>query len=119
VERVAANVRNTPRRSEEEMARDHAALWSEVSRRRASLGSPRSDALDGARLREIESFETGVARAARRRPSRVGALLDFVKKTDFYRDLPLRRLLPEGARKSIERALRRPSYRGAGGKVRE
>lgn len=119
VERIAAHLRTRPRRSEEEMAIDHVALWSAVSRRRGAMGSPRSAELDGARLREIESFEAGVARAAHRRPSRAGTLLDFFKKTDFYRDLPLRRLLPEGARKSIERALRRPSYRGARGKARE
>jgi glycosyltransferase involved in cell wall biosynthesis len=105
LERVAAHVRATPRRSEEEMARDHAALWSEVSMRR-----PRTDPGVG-QTHASASFEAGVARAAQRRPSRAGAVLDFVKKTDFYRDLPLRRLLPESARKTLERVLRRPSYR--------
>jgi hypothetical protein len=102
------------------MARDHAALWADVSQRRAHAGAP---ALGSARLKDprshaLESFEAGVARALGRRPSRAGALLDFFKRTDFYRDLPLRRLLPEGARKTIERMLRRPSYDGARGKAR-
>lgn len=105
VERAAARVLSTPRRDESDMARDHAVLWSDVSKWRARAAAP-----EQAGPRALDDFGAGVARAAERRPSRFGALLDSLKKTDFYRDLPLRRLLPETTRKTVERLLRRPSY---------
>jgi glycosyltransferase involved in cell wall biosynthesis len=120
LERVAVHVAALPRRGEVRMAIEHADLWTEVGERearaRAGTGSPGT--LDETRRTALSAFEAGVLRAGHLRPSRLDALFDFAKKTDFYRDLRLRRLLSERTRKAIESVLRRPSYGGARAKDR-
>ncbi|HVW26682.1 MAG TPA: glycosyltransferase [Polyangiaceae bacterium] len=110
VERIARHVGLLPRRDEAQMAAEHAELWCALSAEETgSLRPAGSDAI-GPRREALEAFEDGMARARRRRPSRLDALFDLAKKTDFYRDLRLRKLLSEDTRKAIEHALRRPSY---------
>jgi glycosyltransferase involved in cell wall biosynthesis len=104
VDRVAAHVRRLARRSEEDMARDHTALWTELAARPPRGGGPSAEASTA-----LSAFEEGALRAARHHPSRFVALYDQAKHSDFYRDLRLRRLLPEDTRKAVERALRRRS----------
>jgi glycosyltransferase involved in cell wall biosynthesis len=103
IDEVAAHVRATPHRSEGDMARDHAALYDELARRGGpDAGEPvGSPSLDAALL----AFQRGVAAAGERSPSRVEALVGRLRRTDFYRDLPLRRLLPEKTRKKVEGAM--------------
>jgi len=111
VERVARHVASLPHRDEAQMAEEHAELWRALA---ASDGSgsvhPAGAEVVGPRREALSAFERGMARARQRRPSRLDAFLHFAKKTDFYRDLRLRKLLPEETRKAIEHALRRPSY---------
>jgi glycosyltransferase involved in cell wall biosynthesis len=110
VERVAHHVAEMPLRDEAQMAEDHAALWCDLVGRDVAASRPAGTEVVGPRREALEAFERGMARARKRRPSRLDAFFDFAKKTDFYRDLRLRKLLPEDTRKAIEHALRRPSY---------
>jgi glycosyltransferase involved in cell wall biosynthesis len=111
LERVANHLAALPPRDEAQMSEDHAELWSElVTREVAPPSRPAGTEIIGPRREALEAFERGMARARKRRPSRLDAFFDFAKKTDFYRDLRLRKLLPEDTRKAIEHALRRPSY---------
>ena len=104
VDRAAAHVRALPRRSERDMARDHVALWTGL----ANEGAPRRTTTTAqAAAAALATFEEGEARAARPRPSRLEALYDRVKRSDFYRDLRLRRLISEETRGAIERVMRR------------
>ncbi|HEX4335281.1 MAG TPA: glycosyltransferase [Polyangiaceae bacterium] len=109
LERVAVHVATLPLRDERDMARDHATLWTELG----ALAPRPADSPSSGQSREesLATYAKGVARAGSRRPSRLEALFDRLKKSDFYRDLRLRQILPEGARKAIEQGLRRPSYR--------
>ena len=118
VERVAAHVSGLPHRGEPEMAHDHAMLWEELSQREPRLAPLPALEQERAARAATALFAAGVERAEARRPSRLDALFEFAKKSDFYRDLRLRRLLPERARKAIEHALRRPSYRAGRAKDR-
>jgi glycosyltransferase involved in cell wall biosynthesis len=111
VERVARRVDELPLRDETQMTEDHADLWCKlVAEDAASPSRPAGMEIVGPRREALQAFERGMARARKRRPSRLDAFFDFAKKTDFYRDLRLRKLLPEQTRKAIEHALRRPSY---------
>jgi hypothetical protein len=95
IDRVAAHVRSLERRTEEWMVRDHAELWTSLARR------PRRE-MPASESAATASFEAGRARAAKSRPSKVGIAIDAVRRTDFYRDLPLRRALPVSVRKRLE-----------------
>lgn len=93
VDAVARHVRTLPVRTEAEMLKDHVDLWSSV----AEGAKPASDpAL-------LAAFEA--ARAAARAPSRLLEWVEAARATDFYRDLPLRTLLPESTRKRVLDAL--------------
>jgi glycosyltransferase involved in cell wall biosynthesis len=95
VDEVAAHVRALPVRSEAEMAEDHAELYRELARKPSPTPTDDSETLR-ARFAEGE-------RAARAlRGSRTWQALEAFRKTDFYRDLPLRRVLGEETRAKIE-----------------
>jgi glycosyltransferase involved in cell wall biosynthesis len=96
VDRVAGHVRSVEHRTEQQMAVDCAGVWAEV----AAL--PRRAAVDmsaaGAR------FAAGERRADERRPGRLARAIERFRKTDFYRDLSLRRVVPVALRKRLEDA---------------
>jgi glycosyltransferase involved in cell wall biosynthesis len=105
IDELAAHVRAVPHRSEGDMARDHAVLFEEL----AQKGNVRDDEDDQASGSGPDSalaaYRRGVAALASRPPSRLADLVDRLRRTDFYRDLPLRRLLPEKTRKKVEAAM--------------
>jgi glycosyltransferase involved in cell wall biosynthesis len=92
---VAAHVRTVERRTEERMVEDCATVWKEV------MGLPRRSSL--AENSEAEArYLAGERRARGRKPGALGRTLERLRKTDYYRDLPLRRLVPISARKRLE-----------------
>jgi glycosyltransferase involved in cell wall biosynthesis len=110
LEAAAARVRALPVRTEVDMAEDHAALWAALARdRRSRRLAPALDAHE--RGEALRTFRDGEARAAAQRKdvvaSTLAAVARAVRRSDAYRDLPLRRLLPERARKRIEAAMQR------------
>lgn len=85
-----------------EMAVKHAELWNQL----AALGAKKTaKAPDWGAARR--AYSDGAARAAVGRRSQLSALTESIRRTNWYRDLPLRRLMSEDARRSAERFLRR------------
>jgi glycosyltransferase involved in cell wall biosynthesis len=100
---AAAHVRARPQRAEQAMADDHVRLWNALRDQAAlSVRDPSHETKN--------TWIRGVADATREREhplSRLGGLVAALRRSDFYRDLPLRRALPESTRKTIETALTR------------
>lgn len=106
IEFFARRIRERPLRTEAEMARDHA----EVVRSLVALGPKPHDErrLDGARA----EYAAGQARARKRRRSVLARAVVRLRRSDAYRDLRLRKILPEETRHSIELAAARIFCRG-------
>lgn len=96
IDAAAAHVRSLERRTVGQMVNDHTGLWSEL----AALPRKSAPAVEPSFL---ESFEAGRAIARGRRSSMLAGLAAAVRRTDFYRDLTLRRMVPLSLRKRIER----------------
>lgn len=103
IDRVAARVRSLERRTEERMAEDHGDLWTRL----AAL--PPRGRIERPEL--IDAFRRGAALARSRTPSALARAIDALRRTDFYRDLSLRRALPVAARKRIEEGIVRAASR--------
>jgi glycosyltransferase involved in cell wall biosynthesis len=106
IERVAGHVHSLERRSERQMASECADVWARVAalpRRTTASATSNAEARFGAAVR----------RAGERRYGLVGRVLERFRKTDFYRDLRLRRAIPVSVRKRLEdAALRLAARRG-------
>jgi glycosyltransferase involved in cell wall biosynthesis len=100
---AASRVRARPQRSEQAMVDDHLALWSALRqgpRQRVAILPSWAE----------ETWSRGAEDAVHEREhplSRLATLVAKVRGSEFYRDLPLRRVLPESTRKAIEAALTR------------
>ncbi len=97
---ASSRVASHPKSDELDMARAHAELWGELaSRQPESLP-------DTERLKEaLSRFADGSARARSERPSRFASFAQRVRRTHWYRDLALRRVVSEDARRAAQRAL--------------
>jgi glycosyltransferase involved in cell wall biosynthesis len=106
IDRVASRVRSLERRTEQQMASECADVWARVAalpRRAVPADTSNAEAHFGAAMR----------RAAQRRPGVFGRGIERFRKTDFYRDLRLRRAIPVSVRKRLEdAALRLAARRG-------
>jgi hypothetical protein len=97
VDRVADHVRTLERRTEEQMAADCAEVWTKLA------GLPkRAPTVDPATAEA--RFVAARRRADDRRLGRLGRAIERFRQTDFYRDLPLRRVVPVSVRKRLEDA---------------
>jgi glycosyltransferase involved in cell wall biosynthesis len=103
VDEAAARVRARPHRSEEAMADDHVALWTAL---RGLPGRTREEPGRSARGPWIRGAELA-ARGRSARLARLAGLVATLRRSDFYRDFPLRRALPESTRKTVEAAVAR------------
>jgi glycosyltransferase involved in cell wall biosynthesis len=104
IDRVASRVRSRDRRTEEQMVSECAAVWAQVAalpRRAVSADTSKADA----------RFAAAVRRAADRRPGAIGRAIERFRKSDFYRDLRLRRAVPVSVRKRLEDAALRLAAR--------
>jgi len=91
-----------PHRDEAAMVGDHVRLWRELESR-----GPRRALRPGAGADAEREFLAGAPRPARAWLRALGRRVDELRKTESYRDLALRRLLPEAARARVERGLLR------------
>lgn len=100
VDETAARIRTRPVRTEEAMSQDHA----ELVRSLEELGPRGQGSLSQPDLsRFMAEYAAGVDRAAEQRPSLLGRAAHRIRKTDMYRDLRLRKILPESTRRNVER----------------
>lgn len=112
VDAAATRVEALPVRTESDMAADHVALWASLAGAPAdskndapnSQDMPTSDALDAL-------FAEGVRNAAAHPESRLEQWVRAVRQSEFYRDLPLRRVLSESTRHAVDEALARLAAR--------
>lgn len=98
VDAAAERVRARPVRTEVDMARDHADLVRAV----AALGPRPGGEGPLERSRLEAAYASGAALAAKEKPSLLARAAHVLRKTDMYRDLRLRTLLPEKTRLAIE-----------------
>lgn len=102
IERARARLGAVELRTEREASHEHARVWSEVARsERATRPTPE-------RLsRALLAYER--AASIPRSPWRdaIAGAVGALRRSNFYRDFPLRRVLPETLRGSIEAAARR------------
>jgi glycosyltransferase involved in cell wall biosynthesis len=94
VDEAASRVRALPRRTEAAMVRDHLLLWEALAK---SQGA-RPNVGKGAGVKWKRATEL----AANGGPAWPARLVATLRHTDLYRDLPLRRVLPEATRKMLE-----------------
>jgi glycosyltransferase involved in cell wall biosynthesis len=97
VDDAASRVRALPHRTEAAMVRDHVALWT-------ALGKSQRAARRDVGERAGAQWTRGTELAAIGGPAWPARLVARLRHTDFYRDLPLRRVLPESTRRMLEAA---------------
>jgi glycosyltransferase involved in cell wall biosynthesis len=102
IEERIRRLRERPTRDEAAMLRDHVRLWLELVDR-----GPRRTLPEGAEAEAAREFSAGAPRPTNAWLRALGLRADALRKTEWYRDLPLRRLLPEAARARVERGLQR------------
>ncbi|HEX7668137.1 MAG TPA: glycosyltransferase [Polyangiaceae bacterium] len=101
VNTAAAHVRARPERAEQAMADDHVALWTALRNQPERWVRDVPAGIEDAWVRGVDD-----ATREREHPlSRLVSLVTALRGTDFYRDLPLRRALPESTRKAVEAAI--------------
>jgi glycosyltransferase involved in cell wall biosynthesis len=105
IDAAARRVRALPHRTEADMVRDHAAVWADVAATHATMHAARPAATTSDETAALAAYREGERAAAARRPSRAERLVSALRKTDFYRDLSLRRLLSEQTRRSVEESM--------------
>src|SRR6185312_11062282 len=98
VDDAAGRVRSRAVRTDADMARDHVAIWREL----AALRVPSRDRESYGALGAFREGEQLARRAGR---STLGRMVNRLRGSLFYQDLPLRRLVSEPRRKAIEHAV--------------
>ncbi len=101
IEFFARRIRERPLRTEAQMARDHA----DIVRSLVALGPKPHD--EPALRRARAEYSEGTVRARRSRRSLLARAVLRLRRSDAYRDLRLRKILPEQTRHSIELAAAR------------
>jgi hypothetical protein len=102
IERRTRRLLERPHRDEAAMVGDHVRLWLELADR-----GPRRALPAGAEADALREFSAGAPPPTSAWRRSLGLWVEELRKTEWYRDLPLRRLLPESARAGVERGLLR------------
>jgi glycosyltransferase involved in cell wall biosynthesis len=100
IEQRMQRLRSRPHRDEGAMVGDHVCVWHELAKRGPRRTLPAEAVTDAKR-----EFNAAAPRASSAVLRAVARRVDELRKSEWYRDLPLRRLLPEAARARVERGV--------------